>query len=1578
MFSDEQTSTQALLEAGPSSGSRQPTIFESDLTDIVVDNPSDVLHASALPSSVAKPRPLNLADDCEIVGGVQTFVLRREPDRAWGYAPVGLSSDGSRIALATAITTVGVYDLLHGCSLIAKKEDTCTGKICFLSFLDNRNDQLVVLDELDQRVYFYSIIDYSSTSDEYAMSKIGKPKELKEEQVYSIDRYFDFLIDVFADTSTLWTAWKEYYRHSLQVTHITREQCQHVKLYAPPIIHNRFGKIRVRTNIASFEYELNELSDMYQTVLFTQINFENKSMPAKTNVIEGRCIALNGLGQNMLFWNSDRDGQSQLNLYSKDPARLDASKPITSFNLGNGVMNVLATFLNRQTWIFNDKSEYRPYQLPLICVLRVQQSNADVLVWDADLDKVLTRIDVPIKEVDYTSYSRFELSASPDGKWFAILDGKNCTIHLFSSFFGVQVWQTSLDMSPFEANRFMPLSFNALSTTLVVNCPNKVYVLCPPSLVEDYLSDFQSATYDLRDFKEQKISLKSWHKCRIPKHILKQMLFLYHGLKSNNIEEILDVSGSKITSMITLLIHKDDALNILQGPFEKFFTSLFQEHIKSNWSQDTLPSGILELEVEKTRMNQFRSSYMHKSAWMFLYPNEEKNEDLIALFLDQDELLGVFINTNSMYSQEQVPFSVETCFAIKQSNNRNKVSCLFAYGVMVIDLNKRIALYSVHYNIDLYTCLVPYMTKRGENCFDVLSNGEAILVGWDIKNVKMFTLTSTMTEDQFKTMFEDEDIITPIHLFGEAYKAVAFLEFNANNRKVLSICIHYISGNATKRITREQWNPQITRALDSMTHKDLQEYTLCFDEDNGQLWIIGLIQRDTTCDLIFLPIKQYSNKGSTPSLYMLGYPRREIVELEELISQFGLSFFNMKFNGKTNFQLAFENKDKVLMMKLLHYGNQHGLALNDMFAESFEEFSNNFLKLAIRNKNEVGVALFFDLLEKKTFPFEQGASLLKDEFSNLWMHFRSMLEPRIMSNNFERQVCDIQIPIEVVSRRAEARMGTINSMDDWEHAANQGTITTYYKSLHVEALDHITKKGSNATTTATVVVFTIASMCKIGLNGIIRPLLMQDAPSHVFGSSLLQWTVDYKWKKIWNKRSWKSLMFYSVYMLVYSIYSIWMTLSRKHLDHDMVLCVCLSILLLVLMVFTSILLYLEYIQIKSYIQDEKKLFPNDRMWGLRKYWSSGWNIVEIVSYIMVLIVIPSLHVANLLNFDVWSILSACIAVESILIWIKVWYFAQAFEKTGAFVLMIENIIKDCVSFLGLALVILLGFSFAMFILFQQALHEKKSIDNEDDDNEDDYNETRDTIEQSFGDPWKAIVTMFYAMIGTFELEIYQDSGSLSILITIMFVFYLAMQMIVMVNMLIAIMGDTFDRVKSTEEEQLLMRRARFIDACEAQLSEKDIEAIESSIGKYLYVLLPKDEYVTDDIRLWQGRVKTIEDRVGKMIRDSEIKVLKRIEENNKEMKDGLEVVKGEMSKLSEMNDSLEKVKDDMSEIKQVKDSLKKVKDDISELKEMKSNLEKVKGDITKLEEIKEDNERMKEDINEIKQMLRNIIARDGE
>ena len=60
----------------------------------------------------------------------------------------------------------------------------------------------------------------------------------------------------------------------------------------------------------------------------------------------------------------------------------------------------------------------------------------------------------------------------------------------------------------------------------------------------------------------------------------------------------------------------------------------------------------------------------------------------------------------------------------------------------------------------------------------------------------------------------------------------------------------------------------------------------------------------------------------------------------------------------------------------------------------------------------------------------------------------------------------------------------------------------------------------------------------------------------------------------------------------------------------------------------------------------------------------------------------------------------------------------------------------------------------------------------------------------------------------------------------MFPLYLLAQMVVLLNFLISIMGDTFDRVKSKEEARLLIGRAEFIDWCEAGLSRSKRQNLE--------------------------------------------------------------------------------------------------------------------------------------------------------
>eukprot|EP00210_Caulerpa_lentillifera_P007810 g7453.t1 len=1300
MHPEEVTTEQALLEAGPSSGSRQPTNVQPGLSHVVVDNPSDLISAAyTLSSSVAKPRPLNLADAYEIVKGVPAFVWGCPQDHDPNYRVYAISHNGSHIAILEGMHKICVYNMLENFLLVAEWNGQQYEEVDNMVFHNNQNNELVVVFE-DSTVKLIYIATESedptqeSTSYQQYISRMEIKKTFRILDNFGV--YYKLYFSISSEEYETWVvAWNVYVTNTITLLSITQEEPRYIQIKANDDIIPTFAYCSISQKALLLVY-MDEDSKPLRTKNYQDIDFTKDIIENSPRIFQdGQSFGFGNCGRYFLIWRYDEGKENDVEMYKIES--LDRSLYLIGRkSLGHGVLAFQGHFvenINAAVKVLKTNIQATP---PIVAFLVAQVNQTKLTFWTPTTNATLKELNLTIREMTFSNPIHIEFTISSNMKWVAIGCGFDGIFGLFSVLSGMQVWSIKLNTSITPLHTIIPLKFDNSNTRLIINACNTLYVICPPCLVEDYCLEFQSATYDIvKDFREQTSPLKLGHHLLIPKHMLMQMFFLKHELERCDAKEVLDIARSNITPSMALLICKDDALTVLFGSYEVFFESSFQKYIESKWSQASLPSSISELKIENLPVKQSQFSDGYQIAWIFLHLNEERNRDLVVVFLSQDSLQGVFINSVDMQNQERVSFSAQACFAIKQNKDGSKVSSLYVSGVMVIDLNQRVVLKDIRYQVNLSQLLRPYTTNRFEDCIDVTSDGRTILIGWDSKKMKLLTLTPQMVEEECKAMFVGKSNMVPTCMFGEDLNKAIFLKSLNDDQKVPSICIYSTKGRSLKSITDKEWNPQTKRVINIIIQENFLNYALCYDKGNGQLWIIVIQKTNAFSQLMFLPINPWSEEKCIPLLHMRDYPTREINELDELISQFGLSFFNMTFGGKTNFRIAFENKDKALMNKLLSYSNQVDLSLNDVLVGSFEEdFSHNFLNLAIKNKNEAGVAFFFDLLEKRSLPFEQGASMLKEEFSNLWVHYRSMLEPKIMSDSFKRQLCDIEVPIEVVSGSNEAGMGTINSIEDWEHAANRGSVNAYYRSLHGDALVKIEKKCSNATITALV-----------------------------------------------------------------------------------------------------------------------------------------------------------------------------------------WYFAQAFKKTGPFVLMIENIIKDCAPFLVLALVILLGFSFAMFVLFQQALHEN------------DHNDTRDLIKQSFGNPWKTMVTMFYAMVGTFEPEVYHDSGSLSILITIMFILYLAAQMIVMVNMLIAIMADTFDRVKSTEEEQLLMGRARFIDACEAQLNQKDIGAIELSIGNYLYVLLPKDKNFDKGIQPWHGRVKTIEDKVEEMIKTSQKEIMEKMDEKLEETKEDIREIK---------------------------------------------------------------------------------------
>lgn len=99
------------------------------------------------------------------------------------------------------------------------------------------------------------------------------------------------------------------------------------------------------------------------------------------------------------------------------------------------------------------------------------------------------------------------------------------------------------------------------------------------------------------------------------------------------------------------------------------------------------------------------------------------------------------------------------------------------------------------------------------------------------------------------------------------------------------------------------------------------------------------------------------------------------------------------------------------------------------------------------------------------------------------------------------------------------------------------------------------------------------------------------------------------------------------------------------------------------------------------------------------YWAfSPWNWIELLSYMLLLCGVPSLHFSWASSENV--ALTYALAVEIILLWWKFMYFLQPFSLTGPVVIAIGSIIKDTVMFLLLASTVLFGFTSAFYLLFR--------------------------------------------------------------------------------------------------------------------------------------------------------------------------------------------------------------------------------------------------------------------------------------
>ncbi|CAF1171543.1 unnamed protein product [Rotaria sp. Silwood1] len=204
--------------------------------------------------------------------------------------------------------------------------------------------------------------------------------------------------------------------------------------------------------------------------------------------------------------------------------------------------------------------------------------------------------------------------------------------------------------------------------------------------------------------------------------------------------------------------------------------------------------------------------------------------------------------------------------------------------------------------------------------------------------------------------------------------------------------------------------------------------------------------------------------------------------------------------------------------------------------------------------------------------------------------------------------------------------------------------------------------------------------------------------------------------------------------------------------------------------------------------------------GIRKYFqTAGSGFLENCLACLFCTTIYIVNIFRLLNINAEL---PALAIASLLGWGYMLFFVMAFRLTGPFVVMIyEMLLNDVLRFCIIYVVFLVGFSQTFFILFN-------------------YNGFLGFV--------ISVKQCFLGMLGDFDLDAYTSTEYAYINVLIL-IFYIIVVTILLLNLLVAMMGDTYGNIIEDATQVWHLERARIVFAIE---NEMDTEQRILPINKY--------------------------------------------------------------------------------------------------------------------------------------------------
>jgi len=220
------------------------------------------------------------------------------------------------------------------------------------------------------------------------------------------------------------------------------------------------------------------------------------------------------------------------------------------------------------------------------------------------------------------------------------------------------------------------------------------------------------------------------------------------------------------------------------------------------------------------------------------------------------------------------------------------------------------------------------------------------------------------------------------------------------------------------------------------------------------------------------------------------------------------------------------------------------------------------------------------------------------------------------------------------------------------------------------------------------------------------------------------------------------------------------------------------------------------------------------------YFLSIWNLVDVLSIFLNLLIL----LFDLINVTE-STLIPILACAVLLMWLKLFYFGRIFLSTASVIKMIIAISSDMKYFLLILMLTIAGFGNWFMILARNY----------------------DTKEMFTGNNyWRSFLYSYRQALGDFNTDAFSDTDEYYLYA--IWVLNTMVTLIIFLNLLIAIMGDTFDRVQEASENNMLKELACIMAENEMLFNRSQI------FGNAQYIIVIEEEKADGTKENWEGKL----------------------------------------------------------------------------------------------------------------------------